>query len=230
MRCDHREVETDDARVAATVAAYDADAAAYGDAALPPSVLDAVRLLAERLGPGARVLEIGSGHGRDALALEDAGLRVRRTDIAAGFVALLRAQGHRADVLDPLHDDVPDPDPDDRSAGYDAVWANACLLHVPRTELPTVLARLAEATRVGGLLRTSLKEGDGEAWSTHGSIGAPRWFVYWRAEPLRSALHLAGWTVEACERRDGRRGETWLEVLAARGPEEPAPTDPPPSP
>ena len=117
-------------------------------------------------------------------------------------------------MLDPLTDDLADPERG--GAAYDGVWANACLLHVARADLPVVLRRLAAATRPGGALHVSLKEGDGEAWSTHGNVAAPRLFVYWREQPLRAALEGAGWTVDEVERRVGHRGETWLAVLATR--------------
>jgi len=119
-----------------------------------------------------------------------------------------------ADRLDPLTDDLTDAERG--GAAYDGVWANACLLHVARADLPVVLRRLAAATRPGGALHVSLKEGDGEAWSAHGNVAAPRLFVYWREQPLRAALERAGWTVDEVERRVGYRGETWLAVLATR--------------
>ncbi|GAB3033379.1 methyltransferase type 12 [Nocardioides flavus (ex Wang et al. 2016)] len=197
-----------------TVRAYDRDAAAY--VAHGPAMTDAVRArvedFAQRLGAGARVLEIGSGGGRDALLMERLGLRVRRTDITPGFVALLRAQGHEADLLDPLVDDL-------AAAGdpYDAVWANASLLHVARVDLRVVLTRLAAVTRVGGLLGAALKEGDGDGWSTHGAISGPRHFTYWRADHLRAVVAAAGWTgIEIHAGVAGRRGEAWLEVSAVR--------------
>ena len=198
-----------------TVDAYDLDAAAYADAG--PQLSDGVRAdladLAARLGPGARVLEIGSGGGRDALALEELGLVVRRTDITPGFVELLRSRGHSCDLVDPLVDDLRSPD-----GAYDAVWANASLLHVDRADLPTVLGRLVAVTRAGGLLRASLKEGDGEGWSTHGAISSPRHFTYWREPALREVTTGAGWTdVSVRSGIPGKRGETWLEVSAVRG-------------
>ena len=195
-----------------TIRSYQAHAAAYRDAAAEMSEeLRATAVaFAERLGPGAAVLEIGSAGGRDALVLEEAGLRVRRTDITPAFVELLRAAGHEAEALDPLHDDLGAP------ASLDGVWAGACLLHVDRGDLPTVLGRLAEVVRPGGLVHLSLKEGDGEAWSTHGSIAAPRRFVHWREAPLREALEQAGWAVDAVERGVGRTGEPWLDVVASR--------------
>ena len=197
-----------------TVRAYDLDAEAYAanGAVMPDSVRADIEAFVELLGPGARVLEVGSGGGRDAGLMEELGLRVRRTDVTPGFVSLLRQQGVAADLLDPLVDDLSSPD-----GPYDAVWANASLLHVRRAALPSVLARLAAVTRPGGMLRVSLKEGDGEGWSTHGSISRPRHFTYWRAEALRAVVDAAGWCEVAVRSGvEGTRGETWLEVSAVR--------------
>jgi SAM-dependent methyltransferase len=197
-----------------TVRAYDRDAAAYAarTATVPGSVRTAMSDLAARLGHGAGVLEIGSGGGRDALLLEELGLVVRRTDITPGFVALLREQGHSCDLLDPLVDDLTTP-----GGPYDAVWANASLLHVDRGDLPTVLARLAQVTRPGGLLRASFKEGDGQGWSTHGTVSGPRHFTYWRAPDLEVAAATSGWSdVVVRHGPKGDRGETWLALSAVR--------------
>ena len=197
-----------------TIEAYDRDAAAYAarTVAMPDSVRADMEHLATQLGPGARVLEIGSGGGRDALLMEGLELAVRRTDITPGFVDLLRGQGHACDLLDPLVDDLASP-----GGPYDAVWANASLLHVDRRDLPTVLSRLADVTRTGGLLRASLKEGDGQGWSTHGTISAPRHFTYWRAPDLEVVAAGSGWSDVVVSRGlEGDRGETWLGLSAVR--------------
>jgi hypothetical protein len=80
-----------------------------------------------------------------------------------------------------------------------------------------VLGRLAEATRAGGRLHASVREGDGEDVSTHGSA-APRRYVetYWREPALRSALTDAGWIVSEVRRCVGRPGDRWLSVRASR--------------
>ncbi len=212
----HHLYDVRDAASAATIRAYDASAADYrdGTAALPAPVLAAIDRFAGTLPDGARVLEIGSGGGRDARALEQAGLRVRRTDVTPGFVDLLRAADEDADLLDPLTDDLGDPAAP--GTPYDGVWANACLLHVRREDLPLVLQRLGEATAPEGLLYASFKEGDGEGWSLHGNVAAPRLFTYWREEPLREALVSAGWKVVHLGRDVSPDGDAWLEVLATR--------------
>jgi 2-polyprenyl-3-methyl-5-hydroxy-6-metoxy-1,4-benzoquinol methylase len=198
----------------ATVAAYDGNAPEYSDGTwdLNDEVSAELDWLAASVGPGGQVLEIGSAGGRDAIALEERGLTVRRTDITPAFVELMRSRGYDADVLDPLTDDLVD----DRHGPYDGVWASACLLHVAREDLPTVLANLAGATRPGGALAMSLKEGDGEGWSTHGHVSSPRRFVYWREEPLRAVLTASGWQVEELTHGVGDSGQEWVVTRAVR--------------
>jgi hypothetical protein len=168
--------------------------------------------LAAAVGRDGHVLEIGSAGGRDAIALEARGLTVRRTDVTPAFVERLRSQGYDADVLDPLTDELVD----ERHGPYDGVWAAACLLHVARQDLPAVLANLAGATRSGGALGLSLKEGDGERWSVHGHVEAPRRFTYWREGPLREVLSEAGWRVLEVVRGEDPRGQGWLALRTVR--------------
>jgi SAM-dependent methyltransferase len=195
---------------AAVVDAYGAETADYVDATaeMNDRVRERLEAFVQAVGAGGHVLEIGSGGGRDALALEERGVRVRRTDVTPAFVDLLRDQGHEADVLDPLTDDLGGP--------YDGVWANASLLHVDRTDLPVVLTRLAGATRPGGVLALSVKEGDGELWSTHGTVSSPRRFVLWRAQGLTEVLEASGWVVDDLQHGEGLRDESWLMVRASR--------------
>ena len=198
-----------------TVASYESFAEDYraGTQEMPDEVRAAIGQFVSALDAGARVLEIGSGPGRDALALEEAGLSVRRTDITPAFVRMLRADGYAADVLDPLSDNLDDPE---RDAPYDGVWASASLVHARREDLPIVLSALARATRPGGALHLALKEGDGARFSTHGHVGGPRHFTFWREEQLRATLEDAGWVVDDVRRAPGLRNETWLDVQASR--------------
>ncbi|MBB4483321.1 class I SAM-dependent methyltransferase [Rhizobium etli] len=201
-----------------TVRSYDAAAAEYAAeaAVMPEWVATEIDAFVTELPGSGRVLEIGSGGGRDALELEKRGISVRRTDISKGFVELLRESGFEADLLDPLTDDLADPQRP--GMPYDGIWACACLIHVAREDFGTVLGRLAEATRFGGRLHVSVREGDGEDVSTHGSAAAPRRYVetYWREPALRSALTNADWIVSDISRYVGRPHDRWLSVRASR--------------
>jgi SAM-dependent methyltransferase len=200
-----------------TVASYEASAEAYaaGQPPLSDDVRTAIDAFVGLLPAGARVLEVGSGSGRDALALEERGVSVYRTDITPAFVKLLRAAGHDAAVADPLSDDLTDPE---REAPYDGVWASASLLHVRREDLPRVLGNLAGVTADGGALHLAVKEGDGARFSVHGNVPGPRHFTFWREPGLRAVLADAGWDVRTVTRNVGLREETWLDVLAVRTP------------
>jgi SAM-dependent methyltransferase len=201
-----------------TVRSYDAVAAEYAAeaAAMPKWVATEIDAFVTDLGGSGRVLEIGSGGGRDALELEKQGISVRRTDISKGFVDLLRESGFEADQLDPLTEDLADPLRP--GTPYDGVWACASLIHAAREDLGTVLQRLAEATRAGGRLHASVRDGDGEDVSTRGSAAAPRRYVetYWREDALRSAVTDAGWIVSEIRRCMGRADDWWLSVRASR--------------
>jgi SAM-dependent methyltransferase len=158
---------------------------------------------ADLIGDG-HVLELGSGPGWDADYLEARGVTVSRTDATAEFVERLRSQGHDATVLDVRTDDFGGP--------YDGVLANAVLLHLNRAQFEDALRRARRAVRPEGVLAVTLKEGDGEAWTT-AKLDQPRHFTYWREPKLRTVLERTGWTVISAQHVKGRT-EPWLFTLA----------------
>ena len=197
-----------------TVRSYDVSAAEYAAEAvtMPKWLVGEIDVFVDALGGTGRILEIGSGGGRDARELERRGLSVRRTDAAQGFVDLLRADGFDADRLDPLTDDLTDPQVPDGC--YDGVWSCACLFHVARDDLVTVLGRLSVVTRPGGRIHASFKEGDGDIQSTSSNDPRRRYTdTLWRAPDLRSQFATAGWIVDDVR----THGDTpWLAVHAHR--------------
>ena len=192
----------------ATLATYERGAETYC-AASPQTVAPAVAALLDALVeavPGGRVLELGSGPGREAAYLERSGMTVDRTDATPAFVDRLQRAGHAARLLDVRSGELGGP--------FDAVLANAVLLHLDRTDMEQALRSCLAATRPGGLLALTLKEGDGEGWSD-AKLDAPRWFVYWRPQHLREVLERTGWRVLRLEQVEGR-DEPWLHALCRR--------------
>jgi len=140
----------------------------------------------EKLRPGARILELGCGGGRDAEAMLAAGFDVEPTDgtpeIARQAEARLgrKVRVMRFGELEAL-------------AAYDAVWANASLLHVPRESLPEVLGRVFRALKPGGLHFASYKGGGREGRDGHG-----RYFNYLSRDELIEAYdRSASWEVDS---------------------------------
>ena len=190
-----------------TLQTYEAQASEYA-AQTTDADSPLLEIVLERIGgevpAGGSVLELGSGPGREADTLEAAGLRVRRTDGAQAFVDMMRAAGHHAEVLDYRSDPLDGP--------YDLVFAEATLLHLTRAELSSLLYRLAGSLRDGGLLAFSVKEGDGDGWTT-ARLGEPRWYTYWREDGLREVLERCGWEVRLLQTHDAAAGR-WIDVLA----------------
>ena len=207
-------MSADDDANAATLATYEQAAETYRARSDrddgPDWEIDAVGLVRTHAEAGASVLEIGSGPGWDADRLEAAGFRVRRPDATRAFVEMQRAHGHTADLIDVRRDSLTGPG----GERYDAVLANAVLLHIDRAELPAVLGRLSGAVHLGGVLVATVKAGDGEAWSRQ-KMDLPRHFVYWRAGPLAEVVASSGWSVVSLDEVERPAGP-WLMLVARR--------------
>lgn len=163
----------------------------------------------ELLSEGANVLELGSAFGRDARYIESKGYLVQRTDATEGFVAMLQNEGYNAKLLNALTDDM--------GGSYDMIFANAVFLHFRPDELKNVLSKAHESLTNEGVLAFSVKRGDGDEWSS-AKLGAPRYFCYWQATPLRELLSDAGFgEIQLHEAlSDHRGGQEWLHVIARK--------------
>ncbi|GAA0276575.1 class I SAM-dependent methyltransferase [Alteraurantiacibacter aestuarii] len=116
-----------------------------------------------RLAPGARILELGCGGGRDAAHMLKRGFDVVPTDGSAAMAKKgqerigIAVQVMRFDELDAVEE-------------YDAVWAHASIHHMPFDGLPDVLRRIARALKPGGWHYANFKLGEGEARDTFGRL------------------------------------------------------------
>ena len=203
-----------------TIGSYDAYAGEYasGTSAMPDEVTHNLNHFVDLVGTEARVLEIGSGPGRDAAALEQIGLSVRRTDITPR----LRRPAPRCRL--PRRPARPAPRRPHRHAAGRGAVRRRLGQRVPAPRRPGSAARGA---RPPGRRHPARRHappdpqgGDGAGWSVHGHVGAPRFFTYWREDPLRAHLTEAGWVVDDVRRGDStpldRPSESWLAVFATR--------------
>ena len=191
-----------------TLAFYDREAGVYAARTRGEPVR--LRAFLEQLRPRAAILELGCGGGQDAELMSAAGFEVTATDGSAGLAAEAEARlGRPVRVM--RFEELEDV------AAYDAVWANACLLHVPESGLADVLARIHRALKPGGRFYAGFKAGDG---GDRDSLG--RYYNFPSEERLRAAYGAAGqW--EPLDVTTGQGGgfvgvqRTWLHVLAVKG-------------
>jgi 2-polyprenyl-3-methyl-5-hydroxy-6-metoxy-1,4-benzoquinol methylase len=155
----------------------------------------------------AHVLEIGSGPGWDADALEEAGLTVRRTDITQAFIDLQRARGKEVERLDAINDDLGGP--------YDAVVTLHVLQHMEDDDLELVLSKIAGALRPGGRFLVSIPLGEDAGWQD-GDSGRPYYRVLRTEATFSDSLVRSGLTPEWTDRSNHGEETGWLCVLAQR--------------
>lgn len=192
-----------------TLAFYADHAATYvehgADRALHPQLAAFMAALA----PGATVLELGSGSGRDAAAMLAGGFDIHPSDASPQLAAQAEQRlGRPVRIM--RFDELAD------SEAYDGVWASASLLHAPVSELTGDLARIHHALRPGGLFVASFKAGTGEGRDRFG-----RYYNYPDAATLLDHYRAAApWTSLALHSVEGsgydKMPAEWLWVTARR--------------
>ena len=133
------------------------------------------------LPPGASILELGCGGGQDSEAMLAQGFDVTPTDGTPEIARQAEKRlGRPVQVL--LFEDL------DAFERYDGVWANACLLHVPREALGGIVGRIHAALKKGGAFHASFKAGSAE-----GRDRFERYYNYPTPDWLRQTYDPARW-------------------------------------
>ena len=172
---------------------------------LPTSRLDA---FLAALPVGASILELGCGAGQDADYMLSRGFDITPTDGSAELAKEAeRLIGRPVRIMrfETL----------DAGAAFDGIWAEASLLHVPRSDLPNIFGRILRALKDGGIFHSSFKAGDAEGQDTLG-----RYYNYPSAEWLTALLSEGGWNDIAMTEADGGgfdgKPTRWLYVSAQK--------------
>lgn len=122
-----------------------------------------------KLNKSAKILEIGSGTGRDADYFASCGYTLELTDASQGFVDHLNKIGKKARLLNAITDDL--------GTGYDMVFADAVFLHFNRMQLKVVLEKVYGALKPSAHIAFSVKAGSGEE-ITERKLDVPRYFCF----------------------------------------------------
>lgn len=155
---------------------------------------------------GGRVLELGSGAGRDATYMESLGYHVVATDAAQGFVDRLQKAGHETKQLNALTDEY--------GNDYDLLFANAVLLHFSPEDVKTVLRKAHDSLNEDGIMAFSVKQGQGSEWLTE-KIDAPRQFYYWNKPDIEQLLKDSDFSIVEITEGKSRKA-SWHYVIAKR--------------
>lgn len=160
------------------------------------------------LQPGASILELGCGGGQDSEIMIAEGFDVHPTD---GTAEIAKAAEKRLGipVRTLLFEDI------DAESAFDGIWANACLLHVPRASLGDIIGRIHTALKDGGIFYASFKAGQAE-----GRDQFDRYYNYPSKTWLNEVYAHYSWSDIAITTEQGggydKKPTEWLHVIATK--------------
>lgn len=156
--------------------------------------------------PHGRILDAGCGSGRDLKAFKSREYRPFGIDSSSKLVRLAQEYAGVECEVRRLQDIT-------YAGKFDAVWACASLLHLPKPELGDVLKRLRWALVKNGLLFAAVQIGHGEQVAPDG-----RFYSYYEQQEFVRAVEGAGFVVEdswtTVDTLPDRPSVRWVNVLA----------------
>ena len=112
-------------------------------------------MLLKYLKPGAHILDLGCGSGRDSKAFLQKGYQVTAVD-GSKELCKIASENIGQEVICQLFDEL------EETNTYDGVWACASLLHLPTDELKKVIQKVEQSLKKGGYFYASFKYGEFE--------------------------------------------------------------------
>jgi SAM-dependent methyltransferase len=162
---------------------YDQEGEARSTRPLDPRRVEGRSSFVGSLGPSSRVLEIGSGPGRDADAFRTAGHDYVAIDLSIEHARRCRSTG--ANVARASVRQLPFPD-----GVFDAVWSMSTLMHVPNSAIDGALTAIARVLARGGV--AAIGVWGGADIEDHDQSSPPRLFSRRSDARWRSMLAMIG--------------------------------------
>ncbi len=171
----------------------------------------------ERIPLGADVLDLGCGAGVPITRALAAGRQVTGVDISARQIELARAAVPEATFVQADMTAL-----DIAPASLDAVVAFYSLTHVPRADLPELLAAVRRWLRPGGILIASMGAQDSPDAVEPDWLGVPMFFSHHGAKKNRALVRRVGFELEEAVvevEPEDRHDALFLWIVARRPPD-----------
>lgn len=157
------------------------------------------------LKPGTRILDAGCGPGRDVKYFHDKGFDVVGFDASEEMVKKAR----EVTGLPILHMDFSKMEFENE---FDAIWACASLLHIPRKNIQGIFMLFSRALRKNGVFYMSFKYGENEEFRNC------RLFSNYNEDSINSLISsFSDFTIislwKTIDIRPNREDEFWINVL-----------------
>lgn len=188
-----------------TLQYYNQNAQSFVEGTIHADLTDTQNRFLSRLEPGATILDFGCGSGRDTKYFLEQGYQVEAVDgseelckIASEYTGIPVRQMYFQEL--------------DVRERYDGIWACSSILHLEKTELRSVLQKMANALCPGGWIYTSFKYGMFEGMRNGRYFTDFTWSSFQSFIRDIETLSIAESWVTG-DVRPGREEEKWLNLM-----------------
>lgn len=126
---------------------------------------------------GEKIINIGSGPGRDGLLLQKAGKDVVCVDASEAMIKMSSERGLKSFIAS--FDHLPFED-----NSFDGVWSYTALLHIAKKHIDTPLKEIYRILKPSTFFALGLIEGDTEEYKESSVIDMPRWFSFYKKDEV----------------------------------------------
>jgi ubiquinone/menaquinone biosynthesis C-methylase UbiE len=144
-----------------TKAAYQATAQQFAENVSELAPTNSIERFAQMLPPNAKMIDIGSGSGRDAKLFSELGVKVTGIDFSPNMIEIAKAHAPQATFQLMEIEKINFP-----ALSFDGAWAACSLVHISKENLPAVLANIYQILKTNGYFYLSIKKGTQEGLET----------------------------------------------------------------
>lgn len=142
----------------------------------------------ESVKPKGKILDVGSGPGRDGLILQKEGFDMTCLDASEAMIKMCEDRGLKGIVGDFLK--LPFSDEE-----FDAVWAYTSLLHIEKSKIKEALSEIKRVLKLNGIFALGMIEGEKEEYRASSGVDKPRYFAFYKKQELENLLKEFGFEI-----------------------------------
>jgi len=207
-------INKNNSNIRKTINTYDQTVAEYRrntDSLHPPISRKFLSLIPK----AAKILDIGCGPGRDAEIFRKAGYEVIGIDLSANMISeakhrVPKATFHIMNLTNLKF----------VKGSFDAVWANAALVHTPKGKMISTLRNIRQVLKKGGIFYLSVKRGTGEDMEQDKRYkNLPKFWSYFEIKEIKYLIEKAGFELLECsvyKQESKYATHPWIQIIAKK--------------
>lgn len=126
---------------------------------------------------GKKIIDVGSGTGRDGLLLQRARKEVVCVDASEAMIKISSERGLKSVLAD--FNNLPF-----EKESFDGAWSYTALLHIPKKYIKVPLKEISRVLKPSGIFALGLIEGDSEEYKESSGVDMPRWFSFYQKDEV----------------------------------------------